>query len=64
MENPTEQFIEGPQYIVTVIGQVIRSFLWDLPGRWKQFLKKKTTFTMKNNFGHFFLVLPSLADIR
>ena len=26
--------------------------------------QKKAIFPMKNNFGHFFLVLPSMADIR
>ena len=26
--------------------------------------QKKTIFPMKNNFGHFFLVLPSMADLR
>ena len=32
-EKPHGTVYKGPQYIVTVIGQVIRSFLWDLPGR-------------------------------
>ena len=26
--------------------------------------QKKAIFPMKNNFGHFFLVLPSMADLR
>ena len=26
--------------------------------------RKKAIFPMKNNFGHFFLVLPSMADLK
>ena len=26
--------------------------------------QKKSIFPMKNNFGHFFLVLPSMADLK
>ena len=55
---------KGPQCNLTVIAQVIRSFLSDLRGRWNQFLKKKSNFPLKNKFGDIFLVLPGMADLR
>ena len=53
-----------PKGNLTIIVQMIRSSLCDLSGRRKQTFQKKTIFPVTNNFGPFFLVLPSMADLR
>ena len=47
-------FYKGRQCFLTVIGQFIRSFLKDLRGRWKPFLKKKLFSRRKNILVIFF----------
>ena len=39
---------------MAIIVQVIRSFLQDLRGRWKQFLKKRLVSQWKTNLANFF----------
>ena len=56
-------FFKGPQGKFTVIGQVIRSFLEDLRGRWKQFLKK-SLFSDEKQICQIFFALPRMADLK
>ena len=51
------------QCILTIIVQMIRSFLWDQRGRKKQTFQKIAVFTVTKGFGSFFLVFSSVTNI-
>ena len=62
-EKPQGTIYKGTPGIVRVILHGIRSFLQNLRGRCRN-VSKIVYFPMKNLFGQFFLVLPSMADLR
>ena len=48
---------KGSQGVLTIFVQIIWTFIWHLRGRQKQTFQKISVFTMKEDFGQYFLVL-------
>ena len=65
-ENPQIAVFQVQQCTVTVFDPVIRSFLQDLRGPGKQYLKERlfARWLDEKQFWPIFLVLPSMADLR
>ena len=55
---------KGPQGILTIIVQILWTFICDLRGRWNQTFQKTAVFTMKEVFGTFSLVLSSVTNLK
>ena len=55
---------KGPQSILTITVELIRSILQDLRGSWKhRFLEQKANFPVKKKFGLYFLVFSSVKNL-
>ena len=54
---------KGPKSLLTIIMQVIRSFLQELRSRESNF-SQKAIVPKKRRFSHIFLILPTMADIE